>query len=452
MTQARNPTAVRRRLVALTGTLSAFVALSLVVVVQVVLAGAATDAVARVLDDRADVLIASVTSTATGGSLEVPADLLGPGVAVYDAGGDLVAGFVAPSQQDTFDDLSDVTERTRVEVDDTYAVMAQPFTLDAGTSGVVVLSEPVTPYENDERSAFVVSVVAGLLMVLLAVVLAAWISRRALAPVEAMAHTAREWSEHDLDRRFDLGAPTDEIRALGQTLDELLDKVARTIRAEQRLTSELAHELRSPLTAIQATAELMSMRADLDPQLREDVADVLDGCRAMAATMTVLLEIARRQVEGSLDGSTTGQRLADAVRRQQPDSRLDVDLPDDLEVDIPVEVVLRVLAPVLDNALRVADRVSVTSAHGPGPGLVTLHVRDDGPGVDPALADGLFDPGTTDRIGSGSGLGLSLARRVARSAGGDVALDRGSGRGATFVITLPGRGPHNSQVVVSKDR
>jgi two-component system, OmpR family, sensor kinase len=450
VSEVRNPATVRRRLVALTGTLAAFVALGLVVVVQIVLNGAASDSVARVLEDRADTLISAAASASPGGTLEVPADRLEPGVAVYDGTGQLVAGNVAPSQQEIFDELSTASTTSVREVDDIYAVLVRPFALADGTSGVAVLSEPVTPYENDERNALLVSVAAGLLMVVLTVVMAAWISRRALAPVQTMAETASEWSEHDLDRRFDLGAPTDEIRALGQTLDELLDKVATTIRAEQRLTSELAHELRSPLTAIQVTAELMSMRTDLDDQLREDVDDVLAGCRAMASTMTVLLEIARRQAEGSPDGSTTGRRLGDAVRRQEPDPRLEVDLPDDLVVSVPVEVVLRVLAPVVDNGLRVADRVVLTTAPGPGSGLVTLHVRDDGPGVDPSLVDRLFQPGTTDREGTGSGLGLSLSRRVARSTGGDVALLDGEGAGTTFVITLPGRGPHSSQVVISK--
>ena len=66
-------------------------------------------------------------------------------------------------------------------------------------------------------------------------------------------------------------------------------------------------------------------------------------------------------------------------------------------------------------------------------------MSDDGPGIDPAAADRIFEPGTTDRAGIGSGLGLALARRVARSAGGDVALSDDLGPGATFVITLPGR-------------
>ena len=444
MSERRSPTTVRRRLVALTGTLSAFVALGLVLIVQVVLAGAANESVARVLTDRADALVSATRDTSSGGSLDVPADRLDPGVAVYDADGDLAAGYVPPSQQEVFDELSGASAVTIEELDDSYSVMARPFTLEDGTSAVVVLSEPVTPYENDERAALAVSVAAGLLMVVLAVALAAWISRRALEPVQTMADTAHEWSEHDLDRRFGLGPPTDEIRALGQTLDELLEKVATAIRAEQRLTSELAHELRSPLTAVQGTAELMAMRTDLDDQLREDVDDLLAGCRAMSATMTVLLEITRRQATGPSDESAGGRRLADAVRERHPDPRLVIDLPDAVLVHAPVEVVLRALTPLLDNALRVAEHATLDLAPAP-PGRVALRVRDDGPGVAPALVHRLFEPGTTDRVGTGSGLGLSLSRRVARSAGGDVTL-AGGGAGATFVVTLPGQGPSSSQV------
>lgn len=430
-----NPTTVRRRLVALTGTLSAFAALGLVLVVQVILAGASTEAVTRVLSDRADTVV-TATDVDDDGRLSVPDARLAPGVQVYDADGERVAGSVPPSLGEVFARLSTSDRERTEEVADEYSVLARPFRLDDGTAGVVVLAEAFTPYEDDEHAALAVSVSAGLLMVLLATAVAAWISRRALAPVQVMADTAREWSEHDLDRRFDLGPPTDEIRALGATLDGLLERVASAIRAEQRLTAELAHELRSPLTAVQATAELMSMRDDLDDELRDDVADVLTGCRTMASTMTVLLEVARTQTSDDPGGTTTGAALSRAVVEAVPDDRLDVDLPDDLVVSAAGPVVLRVLSPVLDNALRVAGRVTLTFAHTAPPGRVALLVRDDGPGVDPALVGRLFEPGTT--IG-GSGLGLALARRVARSAGGDVALLTSAGPGGTtFVITLPG--------------
>ena len=75
-----------------------------------------------------------------------------------------------------------------------------------------------------------------------------------------MAERAADWSEHDLTHRFDLGPPTNELAALGETLDHLLDRVASAILSEQRLTAELAHELRTPLTSIQGSADLALLR------------------------------------------------------------------------------------------------------------------------------------------------------------------------------------------------
>jgi len=242
----------RRQLVVLTGVVATLVAVALVVIVQVVLAGTASEAVRRVLEDRAD----AVTS-ATGGTpekgLNVPEARLDPGVAVYDGAGRLVAGEIPPALGKAFSRLSGSTRTATSQADGDYELLARPFTTSSGTSGVVVVAEPLAPYENDERDALAVSLVAGVVIVTLALVLTAWTSRRALAPVAQMARTAEQWSDRDLDRRFALGEPTNEIRALGHTLDGLLDRVAQAILAEQRLTSELAHELRTPLTAIQAS-------------------------------------------------------------------------------------------------------------------------------------------------------------------------------------------------------
>ena len=83
-----------------------------------------------------------------------------------------------------------------------------------------------------------------------------------------MAERAAEWSEHDLTHRFDLGPPTNELAALGETLDHLLDRVASAIRSEQRLTAELAHELRTPLTSIQGSADLALLHGVDDPEIR----------------------------------------------------------------------------------------------------------------------------------------------------------------------------------------
>ncbi len=426
----------RRQLVVSTAVLGSLVALALVVVVQVVLAGASTSAIDRVLQDRAEVVVNAADSSSTAGALRVPDSDLDPGVAVYDQAGDLVAGNVPPAQQDVFSDLSTAPDTQTREVEDAYVVLARPFTTSADTQGVVVLAEPVGPYENDERTALLVSLSAGAVIVVLATALAAWASRRALAPVARMAATAADWSAHDLDRRFDLGPPGNEIRALGATLDSLLDRVRSTIHAEQRLSAELAHELRTPLTTIQATADLMAMRTDLDADLRHDLEQIQKTCRDMGTTVASLLDLARTSHVTRGAACSLVEVLDDVLDHLAPGEQVLVDVPASAALDLPHQLAVRVLSPVISNAVRVARHVEVRADVGGG--QVQVNVSDDGPGVPPAAAADIFEPGFSTH--DSNGLGLPLARRVARSAGGELQLAAVSELGgATFVARLPGR-------------
>ena len=85
-------------------------------------------------------------------------------------------------------------------------------------------------------------------------------SRASLRPVARMTRQAAAWSEHDLDRRFALGEPHDELTELAATLDGLLDRLAASLRREQRFSAELSHELRTPLARVIAEAELALRR------------------------------------------------------------------------------------------------------------------------------------------------------------------------------------------------
>jgi signal transduction histidine kinase len=102
----------------------------------------------------------------------------------------------------------------------------------------------------------------------------------------------------------------------------------------------------------------------------------------------------------------------------------------------PRDLVVRAVAPLVDNAVRHA-RSKVTFTAADHPDHVELTVSDDGPGVAHDILDNLFQPGATYDTG-GAGLGLGIARRVARSFGGDVVLDQNAD-GAAFVVTMPRR-------------
>ena len=120
-----------------------------------------------------------------------------------------------------------------------------------------------------------------------------------------------------------------------------------------------------------------------------------------------------------------------------PDGALRVDLPAGIAVDVPGPLVIRALSPLITNATSMAEHTRV-SARIAGP-RVEILVADDGPGVPEEWADDLFTAGFSG--GGGSGLGLPLARRVARGGGGDVVLAElhNPSGGATFAARFPGR-------------
>jgi len=426
---------LRRRLVSLTALFATTVAVLLILVIQVALSRSSDSAVTKVLNDRADAVISSAEAASSGSRLSVPDARMDPGVAVYDHAGRLVAGVVPPSQAHVFADLSRSRTARRTHLGETFALLGQPFTTPSGAHGVVVISERLDSYQDIVHGALAISVGIGGSIVVLATILVAWASRRALAPVAQMAHTAEGWSEHDLDRRFELGPPTNEIRALGHTLDRLLDRVRRAIRDEQRLTSELAHELRTPLTAVLATAEIIEGRDDLDDELREDLSYITDSCRDMAATITGLVDLARSRSTGARTEEADVAAVVRGVLRDLSDAdQVRVDLEGDFHVAVTPTLAARAISPVIENAIRHAEQVEVTGFRFDE--WIVLRVADNGPGVDEPDLDVIFVPGHTG--GGGSGLGLALARRVARSVGGDVTLQpHASSGGATFEIRLP---------------
>ena len=121
--------------------------------------------------------------------------------------------------------------------------------------GAVVAGVSLTPYDQTRETVLVASLILAL-AVLIAVALAArWLIDRALRPVARMTRQASEWSERDLDRRFALGPPHDEITQLASTLDDLLERLAGSLRHEQRLSAEISHELRTPLANIVAETQ-----------------------------------------------------------------------------------------------------------------------------------------------------------------------------------------------------
>jgi signal transduction histidine kinase len=303
------------------------------------------------------------------------------------------------------------------------------------TAGAIVVGYAMAPLERIQHEVLMGSLVLAALFLLAGAVATRRALDGALRPVAQMTTRAEDWGAHDLDRRFDLGPAHDELTGLAATLDGLLARIAASRRHEQRFASEVAHELRTPIAALRARAELaLAATGDESAHERElALRSAIDDAIRVDRAIDALMAVARRELDPS-DGSVDLTELVADI--DGVDVRVEGVLP---AAEGEPEVVRRALAPLIDNARRYA-RERVVLELSSAAGRVRVAVRDDGPGVQAALAERMFDPGTRGAgdSGNGAGLGLPLARRLARSCGGDVTC--GPGPGGCFVLELPAVG------------
>jgi signal transduction histidine kinase len=347
-------------------------------------------------------------------------------------GGSLAAARAAALRPGSFSD---------VEASD-LRLYAQPVHSGGSTVGAVVAGASLAPYEASGTRALVASIILGLLIVA-AVLAAVWFAISAsLRPVDRMTAEAAAWSIEDLDHRFADSGTDDELARLGSTFNDLLARLSASFRHEQRFSAEVSHELRTPLAKLIVEAELAVRRERSAPEYRAALESIVGDARQMQGVIETLLAVARseidprsgtsdaRDVAASVVGSLNGNGIALEVHPPSRPLRLGVD----------AELAERVLAPVVANALRFAEHRASIELRGDG-SAVEFVVADDGPGVAPADREAIFAPGFRGapppgvEQTSGTGLGLALARRLARAAGGDVVY--GDGQPAAFVISLP---------------
>ena len=317
--------------------------------------------------------------------------------------------------------------------------------------GTVVAGVSLAPYDQTRRTALVASVVLGLLALVAVAAAGWWLISRAMRPVASMTTQAAEWSDRDLDRRFSLGQPHDEMTQLAFTLDRLLDRLAASLRREQRLSAELSHELRTPLANIVAQAQFALRHTNQDDDGRRVLQQVLESATQMGRTLETLIAAARAEFDPSRTSSdaAAGARAAAAAFGSERGVTLTLIAPTGIRVAAEHALVERILAPLIENAYRYAVR-EVRIEVQRDSGAVLFNIEDDGPGIPDAAREAIFEPGRRAadpgaRVGTGAtavashgaGLGLALSRRLARTAGGDVEAEHSDAGGGRLVVRLP---------------
>jgi two-component system heavy metal sensor histidine kinase CusS len=310
---------------------------------------------------------------------------------------------------------------------------------------IVVTALDLAPYRSSADVLLLGSLVLDAVMLACTYALTHLAVGRALRPVRTMTDQATRWSAVGSAQRFGTAQHPAELARLGASLDALLDRIRAVLRHEQQLTGELSHELRTPLARIVAELDWWRTHPRSAAETRATHEVIAEAAHSMHTICDTLLDDARDSthdpatVPGTADVGPLLRRLTGL--QDAPDAvKIRLETEDvSLTAGVPVNILERIVSPLLANAVRYADE-AVTVRARPAPGAVHIDVEDDGPGVPEAFTAELFQPGrradATDGH-DGAGLGLPLARRLARAAGGEVAHDPRHAPGARFTVTLP---------------
>ncbi|KOU72548.1 histidine kinase [Streptomyces sp. XY66] len=320
----------------------------------------------------------------------------------------------------------------------------------AGGRALQVALRADTVRDGIEEAArwLVLTAAAG---VLLAALLGYWVSRTGLAPVARLTATAeRIAATRDARHRIELPPPgrEDEITRLATSFNTMLAELEQSIAAQRRLVADASHELRTPLTALRTNAELLARADRLTPDQRERASAALGRqLREVTGLVGDLIELARDEEPQPLVEQvrlgTLVEHCAQAARTHWPAVPFHVRVPAEPVVVPGVPARLsRLLGNLLDNAAKFSPaglpvEVDLTAA-APGRGP-ELTVRDHGPGISPQDLPHVFDRfyrAGTARALPGSGLGLAMARQIARAHAADLTAEPAPGGGALFRVTF----------------
>jgi signal transduction histidine kinase len=394
---------------------------------------------------RAQAAAASTTVVSHGGRLslrESPDDAaLDRQVWVYDGRRAIERPAAAGAVQHAADALAGHSRAFRDLPGRELRLYAAPVDAGGRRAGTVVAGQSLAAYDRTTDLALIGSLALGAVLLAAVLLLTSLMIGRALARVRDLTSSAAEWTEHDDPRRFGSAPRPDELGELARTLDSMMDRVASSLRHEQRLSAELSHELRTPLARITAEVDLLERRERAPEERSAAYAAIARSAGQMSEILETLMAAARADA-GLGSGRSELAATLESLRRRWEESPGAVALQLDtggsrLVAGVDREVVERILSPLLENGRRHARsrvRVGGRSAHG----RLVVTVADDGPGIPDDARERIFEPGVRlGEDGGGAGLGLALARRLARAAGGDVTAELAPA-GGLVRVELPG--------------
>jgi len=330
-----------------------------------------------------------------------------------------------------------------------------PILADGRPVGAVRVTQSVKAVDRAVRRAWLGLALIGLVVLGVGLLAGSLIASQITRPLRRLDQAARRVADGDLTARVPIEGSSEQ-RSLGRTFNLMTERLERLVGSQRRFVADASHELRTPLTGVRLRMEAVQ-GSRLDPEAAEDVEQALAELDRLSQMITELLELSRA---GERDAPGEWLAPADVARdvaarwegtAAERGQRVTADADGSAGVWIARADADRIADALVENALLYSpagSEVEVAAVGG------ALEVRDRGAGLAPGEAEEVFERfhrGSAGRQGvPGSGLGLPIARELARRWGGDVTLAPRPGGGVVASLELPDRGAANGAENVGK--
>lgn len=272
----------------------------------------------------------------------------------------------------------------------------------------------------------------GVLLVavlILSAIAVRWLSR----PLQTLADAAEALGKNIHQPPLPELGPT-EVRRAAQAFNTMQSRLVRYIDDRTQVLAAMSHDLKTPLTRLRLRAELLD-----DDEVRQRIEKDLAEMEAMVKDALAAL----RGLDGPTESAPVDMMaLLESVQADNQDMGRSVEIKGKADAPLMGDAarLRRCVGNLIDNAVLYGQRARVEIEDGAK--ALTIHIRDDGPGLPEAMLERVFDPffrieGSRSRDTGGTGLGLSIARNIARAAGGDVSLRNQPEGGLDATLVLP---------------
>ena len=270
-------------------------------------------------------------------------------------------------------------------------------------------------------------------------------TRRMLSHVREITEAAAGIGHADLDARVPTTRRNDEVSHLALTLNGMLDRIENSMHQLHTITDSLAHDLRSPLTAIRGKLE-MSLSGATDSEQAEPIVSAIDEVDRLTEFLNKSLDVAEakagalRLTRQKIDWDEVLRTMIDLYEPSMSEKGMQLRLMSRGPVEVLADAALihRMTANLLDNELKhLPPGRTLTFELQSEAGAARLILEDDGPGFDAEILEHIFERRVRGRESSGHGLGLAFVDAVARAHGGTAECSNRAEGGARIAIALP---------------